>query len=127
MKYFKVKTGFGKDEFISIDETELPRAFKAQVTGKVGAFKNGTVGGNHIISITPDWNKVMGYHPDYVLKGEDYAEIGSNKQCEYRDFMQFAQLAVRNELQGLPPPEQEPVRIYKGMQSLNEALKSKDL
>ena len=77
--YYKVKIGYEKDDFLSIEETELPKAFKAQVTGQVAIFKEGSVGGNHIISIMPDWNRIMGYKRDYKLVGEDYDHIGDHR------------------------------------------------
>jgi hypothetical protein len=72
MKYFKVRMF---NENISIDETELARALYAQITGKVAILKNGSVSGNQIFSITPDYHKAMGYNEDYKLTPEDHKEI----------------------------------------------------
>lgn len=86
-KYFKVKIGYGENDFISIDETELKRAMVAQVTGKIGIFSEGTVAGNSIISILPDYNREMGYNRDYKLTGEDYQYIGSRRVEESRKML----------------------------------------
>lgn len=86
-KYFRVKTGFKDDEFLSIDEHEVEIALRAQITGRVAVLKSGTVSGNHIISITPDYQKEMGWAHDYHLTGEDMGEIGKEKIDEYRNFL----------------------------------------
>lgn len=72
MKYYKVRMF---NENISIDETELARALYAQITGKVAILKNGSVSGNQIFSITPDYHKAMGYNEDYKLTPEDHKKI----------------------------------------------------
>jgi hypothetical protein len=84
MRYFKVQKGYGADDYISIDETELRKAIIAQVKGQVAIFREGTVSGNSIMSITPDWNRTMGWKRDYKLTGEDYDYIGSKKINESR-------------------------------------------
>ena len=84
MYYFKVQKGYGADDYISIDETELRKAIVAQVKGQVAIFKEGTISGNSIMSITPDWNKIMGWNRDYKLTGEDYDHIGSKKISDSR-------------------------------------------
>lgn len=98
-KYFKVKIGYGADDYISIDDSELRVALKAQATGQVAVFKNGSVSGNHIMSILPDWNRVMGYNRDYKLTGEDYLYIGEDTQDEYRDLIE----TTTNEIKGINP------------------------
>lgn len=100
MKYFKVKIGYGANEFISVDETELPMAMRAMINGKVGSFKEGAVAGKSIMAITPDWNKVMGYNRDCQLTGEDYNYIGDKRVDEYRDFIASTKLEVEKQLLG---------------------------
>ena len=100
MRYFKVKTGYRPDEYISIEETELWAAQEAQATGKVAFLKVGSISGNHIISILPDWNRVLGFNKDYELVGEDYLEIGKERERDYRDYMIQTQRKVEYQLMG---------------------------
>lgn len=101
-KYFKVKIGYGADDFISIDETELERAVKAQITGRVAVFNEGTASGNLILSITPDWNRVMGWRRDYKLTGEDYVAIGKERIEEYRLLQEREVLRVYGKVEQNP-------------------------
>lgn len=105
MKYYKVKFGFGKDEYITIDETEVEKALTAQVTGKVALLKNGSISGNSIQSILPDWNKSMGWNRDYQLTGEDYQIIGTKRQNEFTDYLDFCNTNVQLVLSGKPRVE----------------------
>lgn len=82
-KYYRVKTGYGKNDFISIDETELVKAVNAQVTGKIALLKEGTVAGNNIMQIIPDYNRVAGYYPDYVMTGDDFSMLPSGTKGEH--------------------------------------------
>ena len=111
MKYFKVKVGFGNDDFISIDENELRSAIEAQGNGKVAVFKEGSISGNHIISVLPDYNKQMGYNRDYQLVSEDWEYIGKKTVNEYREFLEN----TINEIKGLP--------IRKAIPEIEEASK----
>lgn len=101
MKYFKVQKGYWADDYISIDETELRKAITAQVKGQVAIFKEGTVSGNSIMSITPDWNKTMGWNRDYKLTGEDYQCIGNGRTEESRLLIEN----TMNEILGKPKVE----------------------
>jgi hypothetical protein len=94
MKYFRVKFGYGKDDFVSVDETELPTALRAQITGKIGSFKEGTIAGNNIMAIVPDYQRAMGWGRDYQLTGEDYAEIGGATQREYQNLLEETKYQV---------------------------------
>lgn len=123
-KYFKVKIGYDKSEFISIDETELAMAMRAQITGKVAVFKGGTVAGNHIMAIVPDWNKELGYSPVYVLTAGDYNDISSKRKMEYNLCIQNTGNEVTALLAGkpVPPRIEAPVRTFQGMRPIGEML-----
>lgn len=101
--HFKVKIGYDRDDFISISEEELETAIRAQVTGRVGIFKEGTVGGNHIIAITPDFQKLLGVARDYKLTGEDYSRIGTRKTDEYTLFLNEAKEKAVAAIDGKKP------------------------
>ena len=86
--YFKVQISFDKDGYISIDQHELPMAIRAQITGKVGVFREGTISGDKIISITPDYAKMMGWNRGYTLTGEDYKVIGNAMIRDVQTFIE---------------------------------------
>lgn len=75
MKYFKIKTGYGEEEFVSIDETELEIAFFIFLNDSKAIFKSGVVRGKDIISIKEDWNAAMGWNKNHQLQPEDWADI----------------------------------------------------
>jgi hypothetical protein len=72
-KYYKVCRGWGED-FVSIEEKDLPRAIIAQLTGSV-LLAGGTIAGNKIEMIVPDYHKTMGWNYAHRLEPDDYAEI----------------------------------------------------
>lgn len=98
MKYWRVQIGYSSDNFISVDEAELGTALRAQITGKVGIFKEGTVTGRNIMSITPDYNRMLGYARDYKLMGEDYERLGSKKLEEHRKYLENIKTSINKEL-----------------------------
>lgn len=98
--HFRVKIGYGNDDFISIDQDELSRAIVAQGTGKVAVFKEGTVGGNHIMAIIPDYQRALGYARDYVLHGHDYVELGNKRIDEHREAIMTATEAANTQIGG---------------------------
>jgi hypothetical protein len=86
MKYFKIKKGFGKNSFQRIDETELDKAILAQISGKVFLGKEGTIAGNNIIAIEPDYHRAMGFNDGYELQPDDWIYI--RRDCkEYDGFI----------------------------------------
>lgn len=98
MKYYRVKFGYRNDEFISVDENELPMAVRSHISGKKGIFREGTISGDKIIAITPDYQRAMGWNRDYQLTGEDYDEIGPSKQREYQNLLQETTYQINNQL-----------------------------
>lgn len=117
MLYYRIKYGYGKDEFYSVDETELPKAIRAQINGTVAIFNEGTIAGNSIMAIMPDLNRAMGYNRDYQLTGEDYAEIGQKRQDEHRLFLENAKMAIAGKTQTEKPRE-----INSGVKQLAEKM-----
>lgn len=87
-KFFKVKVGYGNDDFIIIDDTELAKCLRAQLNGSMVICKEGSISGKYIITITPDINKLMGWNRTYQPTPEDYGEISSNLLNEYRELLE---------------------------------------
>lgn len=96
--FFKVKIGFDADDFISITQDELPMAVRAQINGTIGIFSEGSVAGNNIMSIIPDWNREMGWKRQYKLVDEDYEQIGNRRIEESRILLEN----VKRTALGLP-------------------------
>lgn len=94
MKHYRVKYGFNKDDFYSIDETELRKAIVAQTKGQIFICDEGTIAGNNIISISPDYNRALGFNRDYTLTGEDYDQLGTRAVQEHRESFEEAKLAA---------------------------------
>lgn len=94
MLYFKVKVGFGPNDFISIDQEDYPKAVRAQVTGKVAIFKNGeTASGSSIQTILPDYGKSMGYKREYQVSID---EVPQKLLKEYESFGKSVQVGLDN-------------------------------
>lgn len=90
MKHYRVKYGYGKDDFYSILETDLEKAMRAQISGTVFVCEEGTIAGNNIMQIVPDYQRLLGLNRDYELNHEDYQELGMKAVKEHRMFMQEA-------------------------------------
>ncbi|HEC32989.1 MAG TPA: hypothetical protein ENI63_01885 [Candidatus Kaiserbacteria bacterium] len=78
-KYYRVKVGYGKNEFISIQENELEKAIYAFETNVKAKFDNGVVRGQDIIAITPDYHKALGCNnAEYEFNSYDWAELAQS-------------------------------------------------
>lgn len=95
MRYFKIKTGYGDQDFISIDETELEAAVYAFLTDAKGMFKNGAVNGKNIMSITEDWHREFGWNYTYKLGPDDWEQINREATPKYRGIIQEAKDRVQ--------------------------------
>ena len=102
MKYYRVQYGFGKDDFFSVDETDLQKALKAQLTGAIVVLKEGTLNGERILTIKPDYQREMGWNRDYQLTGEDYQQIGTSRVNEYNLFFEDTKLALEGKARVTP-------------------------
>ena len=116
---YKIKTGFGDDDFTVIDETELAMAMRAQITGKVGIFKEGSISGNSILEIKPYYNRLMGYNREYKLNDEDYLEVGTRVQKEHTLFFEDTKLALEGKKR-----EEQPKEISDGVKKLAESKRA---
>lgn len=110
MKYYRVKFGFGVDDFIIIDESELSKALRCQINGSVAIFKEGSVAGKSIITINPDINKLMGWNRTYQATPEDYGEIPEKAMNEHRLLMENTLLQITGKTpeqnyKNLPPSQ----------------------
>lgn len=75
MRYFKVKTGYGEMDFVSVDENELEIALFIFINDSKAIFKNGVVRGKDILGITEDFNREMGWHASHRIDEYDQAEL----------------------------------------------------
>ena len=74
--YFKVKFGFEKTEYVTVDEYEVEKAIFAQIKGTPVQLGTSFINGKHIISITPDYHKHTGWNDWYEPKStEDFLQI----------------------------------------------------
>jgi hypothetical protein len=72
MMYFKVKIGYGADEYISITTPQdLEKALHAFASKEDTFVAGRPLRGVDIITITEDWNKALGVADDWRLTGED--------------------------------------------------------
>lgn len=115
IRFFKVIRGFGSDDFIPIDESELEVAMYAHITGKTVILKNGSINGTHISAIMPDFHKAMGWRYGHPLKASDWEEIdNSGVQNLYKGALESAKIKIqqlmrlsRPDLIGKPQEELE--------------------
>jgi hypothetical protein len=79
LRHFKVVYGFGQDNFIPIDETELEKAMYAFMSGKKIVLTHGAIDGSQISKVIPDYHKTLGWNYGHKLGTEDWEEV--NQKC----------------------------------------------
>jgi hypothetical protein len=139
MRYFKVIRGFGNEDFIPIDESELEKAIYAQISGKMVIFRNGSINGSHISAIMPDLHRAMGWNYGYKLGVEDHREIAkAGVKAQYagalegaKDRVQFFIESGRETEIGtgvaIPDRENKKPLLVEGVRDLSKRFKaSKD-
>lgn len=75
MKYFKIIRGYGAEDYIEIDQSELEKAYGSFLLKKDGIYSGGAVKGSEILAIQPDYHRTMGWNRGYKMTDLDYAEI----------------------------------------------------
>ena len=94
-KYFKVLRGFGQDDFIPIDASELASALYAHYTGKVAFLNCGSINGSHISAIMPDYARALGYSSNYRMTPDDWVDVDrKNLRTKYEDCLYEAKQRV---------------------------------
>lgn len=73
--YFKVKIGYGNEDFISITKDELEKAHYAFLKDAKVVFNQGVAHGKNIISISPDYHRMFGWNYGYKMQPEDFDEV----------------------------------------------------
>src|SRR3990167_2579045 len=106
--YFRVKTGYESNDYISIPQSDYSKAVRAQIKKTVVVFgEHGSISGANIISVLPDWYKELGYHGDYQVTDEDKESIPRIRQAQYRDFTTYENVNIERQIQGLPALERK--------------------
>ena len=96
MKYFKIIPTYNSDEYLQIDETELDKAVYAHLSGKTGVFTSGTINGDAIRSVLPDFHRAMSWNRGYNLESRDWEELEEKGMTrKYRDTVNLASKKVR--------------------------------
>ncbi len=120
--HFLVISGYNDQHPISIDETELLQAVKAQLAGNnmVAVFKNGTIVGGQISKIVHDLTKVEKIYnpngPDRLPKGAIEAH-----QLAIENAGEIVKAKMENRAPVLK--EVSPVRIHtRGMKSIGDII-----
>lgn len=87
--YYTVRLSFndaGQD--ITITKAELPMIMWAFTKDTKAICNGGAFRGKDIISIMPDYNKILGYNKGYSLEPEDFRIIGNDPTCfKARDYI----------------------------------------
>jgi hypothetical protein len=78
--YFKIKFGYGKKDYVVLDENEVQRAIYAMYSDKPIQLGEIFIRGSNIISITPHYHAYTGWNESYEAKeAEDFLQI--EKDC----------------------------------------------
>ena len=75
MKHYKLIRGYGSEDYIQVDETELEKAYYAFMEKKDAVYSGGAVRGAEILAVQPDYHKAMGWNRGYKLGPDDYVEL----------------------------------------------------
>jgi hypothetical protein len=121
--YFRIKTGYGNNDFITIDNmADLEKAQLAFLTDGKVMFSNGEVcRGKDIISIKEDWHTEMGWNESYEMGDDDWAELKrkgiigkyTGLLGEAKDNVQTLVNANRQDLIGKPGTIEERLKLLK--------------
>ena len=94
-KFYKIKLGYENDNYLSINENELPKAIILFLEGNGrGLFEEGTVRGRDIMQIKNDWHKLRGWNKSWKMTDGDYADV-QHLEKSYRETYQLAECVAK--------------------------------
>lgn len=110
MNYYRIKTGYIENDFVSISENDLHKVqyLFLMANGRTLLENGSALRGQDIISITPDVHKIMGWNRTYKLTPEDHAEsspklkAAHKKMVEAKDLAYFIQREKKTGLLQMP-------------------------
>lgn len=73
--YYKIIHGFGVEDYIEIEASELQKAFYCFLEKKDAIFSGGAIRGANIHEIKPDYHRTMGWVRGYKLTGRDFEDM----------------------------------------------------
>ena len=73
--YFKAEHGYDAEDFLPIEAEELEKAIYTHMTGGKAAFLAGSISGNIITVVKPDYHRAMGWNRGYKLGPDDDVEL----------------------------------------------------
>lgn len=74
-RYYKILHGFGPEDSIEIEESEVQKAYVAFLQKKDAVYSGGAIKGERIIEIKPDFHRTMGWNRGYSLGSDDFEEL----------------------------------------------------
>jgi hypothetical protein len=84
--YYKIIRGYNSEDYISIEKSELEKAYYCFLEKKDSIFSGGAIKGSQILAIQPDFHKTMGWNRGYKLDEYDYADMsqkGIDKKLQH--------------------------------------------
>ena len=75
--FYKIIHGFGVEDYIQIEASELQKAYYCFLMKKDAVFSGGAIKGTQILEIKPDFHRIMKWNRGYKLQADDYEELSS--------------------------------------------------
>lgn len=136
--YYKVVFGFDAEDYVPISAEELEKAMWAHMRGKNVAFEQGSVSGERIVAVQPDYHTAMGWNRGYTLGADDFEELAQyGVDKSHQKFLRIAkdriQHLVENKQEHLigknvPIPEidntKKPKLLDEGVKKLAASMKA---
>lgn len=136
--HYKVVFGFDAEDYVPISAEELEKAIWAHMRGKNVAFEQGSISGERIVAVQPDYHSAMGWNRGYTLGADDYAELtqyGVDKKhskflANAKDRIQYLVETKQEHLIGknVPIPEldntQRPSLLDEGVKKIAASMKA---